>query len=213
MNHDFWLSRWASGHTGFHEGRPNRHLVEHVHRLGETSAHVFVPLCGKAVDLVWLAGCGHQVTGLDVAEQALVALFEDNGLTYERDGPALRGDRITAWTGDFFELTARDDFGPFDAVYDRAAIVAIDPIDRERYVQSLLRNLTPDGTVFLIGFSYDTSKMDGPPYCVDSAEVERLFHECTIECVADEDVLEANPKFKTHGLEALRESAYVIRRR
>ena len=52
MELEFWHQRWASNQIGFHEGQVNAYLARYYADLrmagGQT---VFVPLCGKSIDL------------------------------------------------------------------------------------------------------------------------------------------------------------------
>lgn len=64
MNPDFWHERWQRGETGWEQGEINAHLREVWPRLGvNPDTRVFVPLCGKTLDLLWLASQGHRVLG------------------------------------------------------------------------------------------------------------------------------------------------------
>ena len=53
MKHDFWHERWLRDEIGFHQQAFNTHLQEFWRSLGLPSdAGVFVPLCGKTLDLL-----------------------------------------------------------------------------------------------------------------------------------------------------------------
>src|SRR4051812_12173703 len=152
---DDWLGRWREGRTAFHEGRPNDLLVRHAARLAGRR-RVLVPLCGKSEDLAFLAARGHDVVGVELAEQAVQAFFAEHDLTpsiarrgsviaYEVGpgmvrpaapagpaGPTASG-AIALWAGDFFAVTP-ELLGPVDALYDRAALIALPAELRPRYV-------------------------------------------------------------------------------
>ena len=64
---------------------------------------------------------------------------------------------------------------PFDGIWDRAALVAIDPGDREEYSATQVKLLKPGGHILLSTLSYDQAKMDGPPHSVDEALVRSLY--------------------------------------
>lgn len=216
MHEEFWQKRWAENQIGFHEGRPNRHLERYVERLRATEApRVLVPLCGKAADLAWLAERGFLVTGVELVRAAAEAFFSENALTAreDRDGglPCLAGDRVRIALGDFWKWDPRSS-APIDAAYDRAALVAVRPEDRERYVEHLLSALGHDAPLLLVTFAYDTAHMSGPPFSVDAAEVQRLFGaRCEIECLEDADILDSEPRFRARGLQWLREQAWLLR--
>jgi thiopurine S-methyltransferase len=188
MDPEFWRARWEAGQIGFHEGRPNRYLERHAARLG-SGQRVLVPLAGKAHDLAFLAGRGHDVIGVELSELAGRAFFHEHGLV-PREEPRgeflwLSSGGIQLFIGDFFAAT-RELLGPCDAFYDRAAIVALPADWRERYV-SRLRSLVPDHAPGLVvTFEYDQSQMSGPPFDVPEAEVRRLFAGTTVELLARE---------------------------
>ena len=216
MHEDFWRKRWEENQIGFHEGRPNSHLERHVERLRTTERpRVLVPLCGKAIDLAWLAAQGFLVTGVELVREAAEAFFEENGLVAreERDGglPCLASEGVRIAVGDFWKWNFRES-APIDVAYDRAALVAVRPEDRERYVAHLLEPLGTGSPILLVTFAYDAAHMSGPPFSVDSAEVERLFAaRCAVECLEDADILEREPRFRAKGLRWLREQAWLLR--
>lgn len=169
-----WIARWTDGRIGFHEGRPNVHLVAHFERLGLTpGARVFVPLCGKSVDMHWLLGAGYKVAGAEMSELAVDGLFEDLGVVPEiSDDGALKrysADGIDVFLGDLFDLTAGQ-MGQIDAVYDRAAYVAMPPDMRGRYAAQVVE-LAGGAPQLLITYQYDESLMDGPPFHIPEDEV------------------------------------------
>ena len=214
-----WQQRWQSGQIGFHKAAPHDVLLHHKQVL-EDKTRVYVPLCGKSVDLVWLFQEGHDVVGCEFVPEAVAAFFaEQQELlpkpTSVRFGNAVlhevKGLRIVQ--GDAFAVDTAQLGGKVDAVWDRAALVAIPPADRERYVAALLRVLADDGVIVLVTFAYDQTKLDGPPWSISRAEVERLFGaHFTIE-----DGLRRaeppGPRFVAAGVAAVEEAAYVLRRR
>lgn len=178
MEEGFWQARWQEGRIGFHEGRPNALLEKHFDSLGlQSGAHVFVPLCGKAFDLDWLLAKGLRVTGIEFSRDAVEEVYARLGLTPEVQ--ELRGmirysaGRLTLFSGDFFALQAAD-LGAVDAVYDRAALVAIGPERRQEYADHLAA-ITGQARQVLIGFDYDQSAMQGPPFSVPEAMIQGLY--------------------------------------
>lgn len=181
MDPDFWHQKWQSGQIGFHKTSVNRLLVQFFPELGlEPGQRVFIPLCGKTVDIGWLLERGYQVAGAELNETAISELFAGLGLTPEitEDGPVKRyqADNIELFAGDIFDLTA-DRLGAVDAVYDRAALVALPQAMRRRYTAHLAE-LTDYAPQLLLCFEYDQSQMDGPPFSIIPAEVERHYGHC-----------------------------------
>lgn len=179
---DDWLARWRDGRIGFHEGQPNEFLVRHRAQL--TGRRVLVPLCGKAEDLAFLAAQGHEVLGVELAEQAVREFFADHALVpaLTSHGPfvAYRAGAITLLVGDIFGLTL-ELAGSLDGLYDRAALIALPPALRPRYV-ALLRTLLPAGAPGLVvTMEYEQAQMAGPPFAVLEAELRALYAGYAIE--------------------------------
>ena len=178
MEHSFWHERWESGRIGFHESRPNPLLVAHFPALSvPKGGRVFIPLCGKTLDIDWLLRQGHQVAGAELSERAIRELFERLGV-----GPVVSdlGDLarysapgIDIFLGDIFALTP-DMLGSVDAVYDRAALVALPDSMRGSYA-SHVASITRFAPQLLVTFEYDQALFDGPPFSVDSVEVHRNY--------------------------------------
>ncbi len=81
MEPAFWHKRWADNQIGFHQGQVNSYLQTHWPALGlETGSRVLVPLCGKSLDLVWLAGQGYRVLGVELSRRAVEDFFREHGL-------------------------------------------------------------------------------------------------------------------------------------
>lgn len=219
MEADFWHSRWRSNQIGFHQHDFNRHLLKHWPRLGaEPGARVFVPLCGKSRDLIWLAERGHAVVGCEISDIAVAAFFREAGLTPQKavDGPFERwsAPSIEILLGDFFKLD-RALIGKVDIVYDRASLVAFPASMRPAYVRALAGLTLPDTVMLLLTLEYPQDEMEGPPFSVPEAEIRDLF-----AGLADVELLESVlnafqdfPRFRERGLSRLAEKAYRLRRR
>ena len=178
-----WLSLWEQGRTPWHQAEPDKSLQRHIHRLtkGQSSISIFVPFCGKSLDLVWLAGQGHSVVGVEISPLAVQQLFEENNLPYS----STEGDKFTVFeatkdiklkvfTGSMFNLTP-DMTGLCDAVWDRRALVAVNMADRETYIQVTRSILKPEGTILMTRLEYDPSEHSGPPFNLTSDIVQALF--------------------------------------
>jgi thiopurine S-methyltransferase len=183
-----WIARWREGRIGFHEGRPNRLLEHCVARLAGCR-RVLVPLCGKAQDLAFLAARGHEVLGVELAEPAVRAFFDEHGLapSIAPRGPyvAYQAGAITLLAGDVFALTP-ELVEPIDALYDRGALIALPAELRPRYV-ALMRGLLPEGAPGLvITVEYDPSAMTGPPFAVFETELRALHAGATVELLEEQ---------------------------
>jgi thiopurine S-methyltransferase len=200
--HDEWIERWQVGRTGWHETGGNRNLQQHWRAKGK---RVLVPLCGKTPDLLWLEAQGNEVVGVELSELAVRAFFDENNLDFERTEGALtqyraRERRVTLYCGDYFAFDA----GPFDAHYDRGALVALTPDLRARYARHTSERLTDDAEQLVITVEYDQAVCDGPPFSLDASEVQGYWPR--LERVAEVDDTEnAPPKFLDAGLTLLHE--------
>ena len=215
MDPVFWLERWQRGETGWHRDEINRHLLECWPQLGvPVGTRVFVPLCGKTLDLLWLAGRGDRVLGVELSHVAVEGFFADQGLSptvTEVSGfVRYRVDEIEIWCGDFFDLTPAL-LGDIGAVYDRAALIALPPAQRARYAAHLDRLVTTRVPRLLITLEYDQTRRPGPPFCVAASELEQLFgkHHQLSE-LARIDVLPESPGFQQHGVTELVERVYRL---
>jgi thiopurine S-methyltransferase len=218
MSPEFWHQRWQRGEIGWHSDEINRHLAEHWPRLGAAvGSRVFVPLCGKSRDLLWLAAQGHRVLGVEISPLAVDGFFADSRLSPLRlDQPPFQrvtADEIELLLGDFFDLAPSHVPG-IGAVYDRAALIALPPDMRARYA-ARLAGLVPSGCPsLLITLDYDQAQMNGPPFAVAESEVQTLFAGgFDIEPLAAVDVLAEQSRFRERGLDRLTEQVYRLRRR
>lgn len=179
MRSDFWHERWADDDIGFHADKPNGLMRAYFADVTgiQPGGRVFVPLCGKSLDLGWLMGQGYEVLGAELSTIAIDALFEDMGLspTITTEGPhtVYRTEGITIFVGDIFDLTAAD-LGPINAVYDRAALIAMPDDMRGRYADHLV-TITDRATQFLLTVEYDPTELKGPPFPVTEADVVALY--------------------------------------
>lgn len=211
----FWHGRWEEGFTPWHQGRVNGCLERQFHRLGlAPDSLVLVPLCGKAVDMHWLAGKGCRVLGVELNEGAARAFFEDNGLGFETHEAGafrvLQGERIRILVGDVFALDGAG-FGEVDAVYDRGSLVALDDADRVRYANIIAEGLPPTSPQLVVTVEYDVSRMNGPPFCVDAQQMSSLFAgRFDIELLESGEVIDEEPRFRERGLDSLVEHAFLL---
>jgi len=216
MNRDFWQARWDEGRIGFHQDEVNPYLQRYWQSLGVApGATVFVPLCGKSRDMLWLRDRGHAVIGVEIVPRAVEAFFAENGLaaTQRQRGKLTlwESEGIKIFRGDFFDITANDVAG-VGAVYDRASLIALPPSMRQRYAAHLRAILPGKVNVLLVTMDYPQSEMDGPPFAVTEQEVAALYQDhFNIEQVCSEDILVANPRFQEQGLSRLLEKVYVLR--
>ncbi len=215
MYADFWHERWQRKQIGFHQAEINLHLQQFWPALGAAAgARIFVPLCGKSGDMLWLRAQGHEVVGVEISPLAVQAFFDENGLqaTVETCGPfrVYSADGICIFCGDFFALTPEHLAG-VTAVYDRASLIALPPEMRCAYAGHLRQLLTPGVKSLLVAIEYPQAEMEGPPFSVPESEVRALYaRDCEIERIHAADILDQEPKFRDKGLTRLEEKVYLI---
>ena len=217
MQPDFWLNRWRAAQIGFHQMAVDRHLKAYWPLLKlPLDSPVFVPLCGKSLDLMWLRERGHLVTGVELAPVALESFVMEHGIPARRrvlaDFDAYEAEGVKLYRGDFFKLT-RSLLGNTSAVYDRAALISWPPAARESYVNHLT-SLTSRGTqALLIAVEYPPEQMKGPPFPLSRDTIGDLYAgNYSIEELARHEILELEPRLKARGLTELREVCYRMTR-
>ena len=178
MQHDFWHDKWQTNNIGFHQDQPHPLLTQHLQSLSlSSSARIFVPLCGKSLDLAWLIKQGYHVVGIDLSPIAIQALIIDLGLSFKEmqsgELTHYQHPQIELFVGDFFQLTAQQ-LGDIDAVYDRAALIALPPQMRSQYTQHLL-DITKQAPQLLISLEYDQNLLQGPPFSVPEHELTEHY--------------------------------------
>jgi thiopurine S-methyltransferase len=215
MDPDFWHERWKTNQIGFHQGDINPYLIRYWPSLGlNAGARVFVPLCGKSRDMFWLLQQGYSVVGVEISPIAVESFFAENrltpGATRESRFIRWRIDALEILCADFFELE-KGDIGNCQGVYDRAALIALPPDMRPRYVDHLSTLLDPHATGLLVTLEYNQSEMGGPPFSVSDAEVSRLFAETySVRLLCQTDILKSKARFKEQGLTRLSEQAWRV---
>ncbi len=213
MEPAFWHSKWEQDHIGFNEATPHRYLISFYPQLKLTAGDsIFVPLCGKSVDLCWLADKGLNVLGIELSEIAIRDFFEEHNLTPSKQ----RLDAFTLWKsgniellhGDFFDLQAKHVMH-CAAVYDRAAIIALPQPSRAEYAAHLQQITTAQTRYLTICLEYPQHQKSGPPFSVLNEELINLFKDNPITQLASEDVLHTHPHFEKNGMTSLIETAYI----
>ncbi|MFK8080460.1 MAG: thiopurine S-methyltransferase [Granulosicoccus sp.] len=233
MKAQYWQQKWDEEKIGFHQADINKRLMTYWPQLSSASTEaptrldenqkncVFVPLCGKSLDMLWLHKQGHQVLGIELSEKAAHAFFNDNHLNFDTHrkgqfthfvgtGKALG---ITLMVGDYFALEA-EHCASCDAFYDRASMIAMSPDMREQYTRQLARLMRAESTGLLLTISYDQSHMQGPPFSVaDTSVHELLSNSFIIKELAHFSGPERLGNLKQRGLETLDERVYLLTRK
>ncbi|MDT4291955.1 thiopurine S-methyltransferase [Methylomonas sp. MO1] len=178
MEASFWHQKWERGEIAFHESEANPHLVAHFKELHlKKGSRVFLPLCGKTRDIAWLLSRGYRVAGAELSKLAVSELFNELGL----EPKTFKAGKLTQYSakdidifvGDIFDVST-ELLGAINAIYDRAALVALPSGLRDRYTSHLM-NISGTAAQLLITYEYDQLQMDGPPFSVTENEVKQHY--------------------------------------
>ena len=222
MEREFWVERWELGQILFHQGEVNPGLRELWPTLEvQPAARVLVPLCGKSLDLLWLAQQGHPVLGVELSTIACEAFFEENNLEYTvtsesraqvYSSPATAEHAaIEIHCGDFFELSTPD-LQSCGALYDRGSLVALPPEMRRRYATKICSEAPPHFVQLILCVDYDQSEMSGPPHSVQREEIDDLYGAHFEIEEARRQTVDLAPRFRDKGVTAMQDVAYRLRR-
>jgi thiopurine S-methyltransferase len=218
MDKEFWLRRWAKNEIGFHNSEPHPYLLRFFPFLHASPGDpVFVPLCGKSPDLVWLQEEQLNVVGIELSRTAVEAFFAENKLAGEwtilAEKPCCCAEGYKIFCGDFFQLAATDISGA-RSVYDRGSLVALPPAMRSRYAAHLAALLPSGSRVLLVSYEYDQQETAGPPFSVNGQELEVLLgDDFQVELLVEEDTLGSHQGLAARGVTRLTEFAVLLVRR
>lgn len=210
---EFWHSKWASNQIGFHLDDVNPLLIEHWHRAEpKREEKIFVPLCGKSEDLVWLATKHNQVHGVELSSIAVRSFFAEHFyiplvIQLNAHHELYQFDELSIYTGDYFTAPVET----YDIVYDRAALVALPEEMRKEYVERLKSLLNPGGRILLVTLDYEQHEMAGPPFSVPQEEIEQLFAEFSVERLHQDSANAQHPKRAKKGLSRFAEEVWLIK--
>jgi thiopurine S-methyltransferase len=214
---EFWHDRWRAGQLGFHQSAVDRNLSSYWPGLKlAPDCRVFIPLCGKSLDLLWLRDRGHAVVGVELSAVAVESFCMENGIPARRrlagDFDVYQAEGLELFRGDYFALTP-ELLGDVAALYDRAALISWPPALRESYVTHVAALTRPGTQTLLITLEYNQDQMSGPPFTVSADEVTRLYarrHE--IRRLGREEILANEPRLRSRGLTELHEVCYQLTR-
>lgn len=214
MQVQFWLNKWQRNEIGFHKSDFNTNLTQHFAKLNlPKNSNVFVPLAGKSLDILWLLQQGFHVIAIELSKLAVESFFYDNKIefTTEACGNLTKfvADKLTFYQGDIFELQDCD-LPTIDAIYDRAASVALPIAMRKDYHRKLASLLTNGSKTLLVALEYEQEKFQGPPFSVVESEIRESFQkDFEIQLLSSTVVEDSPPRFKELGMN-LTEKVYLL---
>lgn len=128
MDSQFWEARYQEKQTGWDLGTVSPPLKAYFDQLTSKNLTILVPGCGFGHEIQYLASEGFtHVTALDLVEEPLALLKENCP-------------QVTCIQGDLFTFE-----GSFDLIIEQTIFCAIDPAERERYMQKMASLLKPGG--------------------------------------------------------------------
>lgn len=185
MKAEFWQERWQQGRIGFNQPTVNPLLIHYFNQLKlKKGSRVLVPLAGKSIDMLWLAQQGYEVIGIELVESAVIEFFAEQNSAVTITQPTkdssiknyqgqLAGQTISLWAADIFALSATD-IGAIDAVYDRAALIAMPPEMRPSYSEQVI-SLSDNAPQLVLTLNYQQNERAGPPFSINSTDIERYY--------------------------------------
>lgn len=226
MEIDFWLERWNNNQIGFHQQQVNPYLIYFYGEKGPSPEQreklkVFVPLCGKSKDLLWLSQNGYKVFAVECSDRAVKDFFEDNALNYKHAKKDQQGlyqssdlsPGIEIFQGDFFDLQ-KGNLEDVTDIFDRASLVALPEDKRKLYVDKMAELQRPQVRTLLVTLDYDSSEMNGPPFPVTDEEVHDLYSEnYSIKKLCFKDVINEETGLRNRGLSSLIETVFKLVRK
>ncbi|NAZ46544.1 thiopurine S-methyltransferase [Vibrio toranzoniae] len=211
-NPEFWHNKWAANQIGFHLEDVNPLLIEFWEKTNPNyEKSVFVPLCGKSEDLIWLVSKHEEVQGVELSQIAVRAFFSEHFYTptvtqINGQHELYQFDELSVYTGDYFTAPIQ----PVDIIYDRASLVALPAEMRVQYVERLKQLLKPGGKILLVTLDYDQNEMAGPPFSVPKLEIDQLFAGYKITLLNQDIADDEHPKIAKKGLSRFCEEVYLI---
>lgn len=204
-----WLQRWQENKIGWHKNEINARLIKFLPQLNlNVGGTIFVPLCGKSLDMLYLAEQGFKVVGVEISKKAIIDFFTENNIPYQQQNDNFISENISIINKSFFELTATDLSG-VKAVYDRASLVALDKPTRQTYAQHLAA-ITQKCPILLLTLDYEQDKLAGPPFAVSPDEVGELFSDYQITQLESFNDIANETKFISSGLKVINKDSYYL---
>lgn len=215
MNKKNWLEKWKKKETKFDQMQVNPYLIKYE-KIFESleGKKIFIPLCGKSIDILWFLTHGAEVIGVEFSEVAIETFLSENNLIYKKvdKHPFIfyHADSLKFICGDLFQLE-KNDVGEFDWIYDRASLIALDDMARVQYANKIFQLSSNQSKMFLITLSYGTTTLEPPPYSVTDEEVYSLFSKnFQIATLSKNENMDIMPHLIQAGFPNLNDRVYLL---
>lgn len=217
MKKEFWLEKWDKNAIGFHQSKYHPLLKSRINVLStsELEKTILVPLCGKTLDMIFLKDQGFKVIGSEFSEKACSDFFKENNIEFSisnKEGFIIfESEMITLYCGDYFKLKLET---KVSYLYDRAAIVALDPNDRQKYADKHAELLEVSGKALVLCFEYDQSLCSGPPFSIEENSLTQYFQKnFEVELIENNEIEIGNPRMIEAGVKKAIQKAYLLNRK
>jgi thiopurine S-methyltransferase len=217
MEKEFWLEKWNEDSIGFHQSKYHPILKNKIRLFNERDLEktILVPLCGKTLDMIFLKEQGFKVIGSEFSEKACLDFYKENNIEFKRSNKdgfiVFESKMINLYCGDYFKLKLDK---KISYLYDRAAIVALDPKDRQKYADKHTELLIPSGKALLLSFEYDQCLCSGPPFSIEESLIQEYFNNgFNIELIENNEIEIGNPRMIEAGVKKAIQKAYLLNRK
>ncbi len=210
MEASFWIKSWELGgfYTSFHRKDIHPYVLEYMTPDEIENKNILVPLCGKAVDMLYLAQYANKVIGVELVEEAILQFFSENNLSYQKiDDETFISGNIILLKKDFMLLTNQQ-IGTIDWIYDRASLVALPLEMRKEYLKAIDR-LSDIGTKQLIITLEYFPLINSAPFSIPAEEVNEYYGEGHIVRHVESPNLPNHGMVRKWNLEYLIEHGFV----
>ncbi|KAL7635687.1 UNVERIFIED_CONTAM: hypothetical protein RMT77_013504 [Armadillidium vulgare] len=209
---------WSKNLTPWETSEAHPYLREHSSALAFCPPkRVLVPFCGNAVELKWFYEKGLEVVGVEFVENAVKKFFTQHNLKYEvkeiqeKTIYETLDKRLKIYVSDFLDIQVND-IGTFDVIWDRLAQVAVKPCVREKYSNLMKTFCKKEFTYFLFTLQFEKpGNPDGVPIPVSHEESKKMYDSWSqMKLVFQKDAMEDFPFAKSHGIEKISESFFLL---
>jgi len=214
MKNNYWLDKWQTNDIAFHEQDINADLIAYVNELNlKPGEHIFVPLCGKTKDMLWLADRGFHVIGVELSPIACSDFFAELNITphitTQSKFTKYQYNNIELFCGDLFDLT-NSDLPIIHAVYDCKALIALPSDLRKRYIDHIVSCAGTKIRILLL--TRETNcQVKPPPFPVNKDEVNLLYSSYfDVELLKHLPITDIPERLVKKGYAEMTESVYLI---
>ncbi len=218
MDKKYWLNRWEVGNIPFNQLTPHRFLIKHFKTLDlQSQEKVFVPLCGKSVDMTWLMQQNQRVIGVEISPIAISDFLKENKLdiTQLKDNSfqIYQNASCTLYHGDLFDLTSQH-LSEIKAVYDRGSLTALPPKTlRSQYINWLKTVIPLNSKMLLIVFEHGAPDVAEPPFSTPYEDVKLFFNShFSVTQLEKEFITEIPSHWVARKIHDLYECAYLLKK-